>query len=129
VTLDGFEKMKSNRESVTMIPFHGQAEGSLFRGIILPGGVDTQIHTTDGRTKLSARYMLEGEDCMGNHCRVFIENEGIDEGNGIITTPKILTDSPYLSRLETSCLRGTVSGEENGVLITIYEEEQHEKNS
>ncbi|MBV5122124.1 DUF3237 domain-containing protein [Bacillus halotolerans] len=42
-------------------------------GRILPGGADSQIIRADGRTDLSARYVIETAD----HELIYIENNGI----------------------------------------------------
>ena len=66
--------VKGRQMSVVMIPFTGVSEGPYFFGKTLGTGVDTQKIGKDGSFLLSARYMLEGEDCEGNACRIFIEN-------------------------------------------------------
>jgi hypothetical protein len=48
------------------------------KGIVLPGGVDSQIIRSDGRCELSARYGI----MMDDGCSIYIEN------NGIRTVPK-----------------------------------------
>lgn len=61
--------------AVVMVPFGGKAFGPYFSGDIIGTGVDSQ-RITRGGAQLSARYMLEGEDCEGEKCRIFIENSG-----------------------------------------------------
>lgn len=106
-----------------MILFSGHGTGSGFQGTILPGGVDTQQQ--DNKTlALSARYILEGTDGTGQKCRIFIENEGMADGNGNInqTIPKITTDSEALAWMETATLTGTITPWERGVVIHIFAE-------
>lgn len=112
---------------VGMILFTGTADHPNFRGEILPGGCDTQVCLGD-HVRLSARYMLEGVDCAGERCRIFIENNGriplppVDPVT--YTTPKITTDSKALAWMETANLSGTVCGEGAGrVLIRIFTKE------
>lgn len=105
-----------------MICFHGEAESRLFRGKVMPGGVDTQIRGIGEVNRVSARYILAGKDYTGEDCRIFIENNGVDPENGesIQTQPRIITDSVALSWLENADLNGTVS-EINGILYArIY---------
>ena len=105
-----------------MITFTGDADCPLFKGHILPGGVDTQT-IQPGLLTLSARYMLEGEDSHGTPCHVFIENNGSVEkvSQPMRTIPKITTDSPHLQWLEHASLYGTLEPNgENAVLIHIF---------
>ena len=102
---------------IVMIPFTGTVDGDLFRGKTVGTGVDTQKIEKDDSIMLSARYMLEGTDCAGNACRVFVENQG----NWTVGfTPNIVTDSPVLARWETARLYATADGIPEGVLIRIF---------
>lgn len=101
---------------VAMIPFSATATGEYFTGETLSVGVDTQITENDAFS-LSARYMLEGTDCSGNKCRVFIENNGTSLDN---CKPKIYTDSEELSFLENSELFANVECVEKGVIVKIF---------
>ncbi len=124
VDLDAVYEVQGKNSLARMIPFHGTAESEYFKGKILPGGTDTQRQYPDGTGTMSARYMLEGTDCAGKACRVFIQNEGVfgnvDEHGNMVTTPKIATDSEALKHFEDKELYGTVEGREGGVMIRIY---------
>lgn len=109
--------LQSSDSSVVMIPFSAEAEGKYFSGKTLMNGVDTQI-TAEGRFSLSARYMLEGTDCSGKKCRLFIENNGTSLDN---CRPKIFTDSSELAFLEKADLSAAAECVENGVIIHIYQ--------
>ena len=112
--------VKGQETTVVMSPFTGTADGPYFRGGTVGTGVDTQRIGKDGRTLLSARYMLEGTDAAGNACRIFIENQGSwQEG----FTPRIVTDSPLLKEWETAELTATVDGIPGGVLVRIFRKE------
>lgn len=91
-----------------MIAFSGEADGPYFSGKILPHGVDTQKSEAGKPLQLSARYMLEGIDCTGKQCCLFIENNGEEAGGQIVTKPRIYTDSESLSWMEGAALCGTV---------------------
>lgn len=56
----------------------GTISGPEINGVILPGGVDSQIIRPDGKCELSARYAVKLDDGAG----IYIEN------NGIRTVPK-----------------------------------------
>ena len=99
--------------------FGGFCNSPIFKGKIMEGGTDTQI--IRDVTYLSARYMLEGEDAVGNKCRLFIENNGVDRGTMIKSEPVIYTDSPALKWLETARLRGRVITENDMPVVVIYE--------
>lgn len=107
--------------SSRIILFTGDAYSKFFKGTVMPGAADTQI-ISNGITRLSARYILEGCDSSGNKCRIFIENNGTDN-NGVITTvPKLITDSPILKYFEDKALTGAVTADENGLIISIFYE-------
>lgn len=121
VKLTGFYEVKGSAGCAKMITFDGDVDCDNFRGMILPGGVDTQTIGDDGIIHLSARYILEGEDLTGESCKIFIENNGEVLPDGSIKTiPKILTNSNALKYLETEVLNGTVEGVVGGVVIHIY---------
>lgn len=121
VILDSLEEVHGHRGSVVFIPFHGTAEGPCFNGSVLPGGVDTQIQPEGMQKTLSARYILEGTDSSGTPCRIFIENNGTVPVSGTLhTVPRIITDSKELAWLEDAKLSGTVSPENEGVLISLF---------
>ncbi|GGN94803.1 DUF3237 family protein [Saccharibacillus kuerlensis] len=112
-------------DSVVMISFTGHATGKYFEGIILDGGVDTQIIGSSGeRHSLSARYMLRGKDYTGQPCEIYIENNGNMnkelKSAAFRTTPKIITNSKALSFLNQDLLIGEGLPAEAGVDIRIY---------
>ena len=103
---------------VNMVLFTGRCDCAFFRGEILSGGVDTQRYPADGPGGLSARYMLQGVDDQGTATRIFIENNGAFDDEGVCTTrPQILTDNPRLRWLEEVALTGRISGRPGGVRI------------
>ena len=83
---------------------------------ILSAQVDSQ-RITRGGAQLSARYMLEGEDCEGEKCRIFIENSGTAADNCM---PFIVTDSRALAFLEQVPLRSMIETTDNGLTVAIY---------
>jgi len=122
ITVNEVKEVIGAKGSVRMISFGGHVFSPLFNGNVIPVAVDTQIQYNTAAKKLSARYILEGKDISGNHCRIFIENNGIDNNGIIITTPIIITDSPQLQWLENAVLKGTVVSENNQLIVKIYEE-------
>ncbi len=110
---------------VTMIPFGGTVKGDIFNGVVLPGGVDTQVTNYNGINHMCARYMLKGTDSAGAECRIYIENNGwlrsVPE-MPFKTIPVFYTDStalaPYLHRNK---FRGEGSASRGGVLISFFE--------
>ena len=109
VQITGATRVQGAHGEANLVSFTGQAEGPLFRGDILPGGVDTQ-RREEGRFTLSARYLLEGTDAEGHPGRIFIENNGetTDLAAPMTTRPCVRTDCPSLQWLETADLRGTL---------------------
>ena len=116
VTILDAVDVEGARQKVVMIPFTAEAEGPYFTGKTTGPCVDTQRIDREGKTHLSARYMLEGRDAAGNMCRVFVENQGTWE-TGFV--PTIVTDSPLLADWETAALKATVEGVPGGVLVRI----------
>jgi hypothetical protein len=119
------ELRNSDYDSVVMISFTGTVTGKYFEGIVLDGGVDTQIIEKFGdRHSLSARYMLQGIDFTGQTCKIYIENNGVINQKlevGLFhTSPKMITDSKALSFLHGDILIGEGHSTESGVDITIF---------
>ncbi|MCR5671406.1 MAG: DUF3237 domain-containing protein [Butyrivibrio sp.] len=126
VNLKEIIEVKGGEQTARMILFDGKCDSPAFKGIILPGGVDTQIETgetdEDIVTSLSARYIMDGTDSAGEKCRIFIENNGTGKrGDEVIAYPKITTDSKALSYLEKADLVSKVEGRPGGVIIHIFE--------
>lgn len=101
----GVVELDSPAGKVKMLPFAGTAEGEIFRGVVIPCGVDTQVTNRCGVRNMSARYMLAGEDKEGKFCHIYVDNEGWFTSGGQVpkpfqTVPTFLTDSkclaPYL---------------------------------
>lgn len=122
VNLEDVMAVEGTVRDVIMISFSGEAQGPYFNGRILPHGVDTQKRKKGGKTKLSARYMLEGTDDTQTPCHIFIENNGVEEPDGVMRLhPEISTDSASLAWMEEEPLTGTVEGAGEGkVIIRIY---------
>ena len=112
--------VKGGKKDIVMVPFGGEAGGSLFHGRVIGTGVDTQT-VVNGKATLSARYMLEGTDAEGNPCRIYIENQGNME-TGL--RPMIVTDSPLLREWEESELFSTVESAPGGVTLKIFRKRQ-----
>ncbi len=123
VVLDGFNEVKGENASACMILFHGRLDCDFFHGEILPGGVDTQVEDAEGHRTLSARYILKGNDEIGNECSIFVENNGmVEKGKEISTNPRFITDSPALKWLEEKEFTGKIfSKSEKEIEIRIYE--------
>ncbi|MBR1392696.1 MAG: DUF3237 domain-containing protein [Ruminococcus sp.] len=116
VDISGCFEVSSGADTVRLLPFTGHCDGGVFRGDILPGGVDTQ-RSRSGQGGLSARYMLEGEDYTGQPCRIFIENEA--PIGAPFTRPRVITDSKALGWLNTSRLAGRLLDENGSLTIEI----------
>lgn len=122
VILEKFQEVEGSECTVRMILFGGECHSDFFTGSILEGGIDVQRIYKDGNGVVSARYMMEGMDCSGKKCRLFIENNGeVIQGEIQKTYPKIITDSENLKWLEHASLYGMVTAQKEAVLIRIYE--------
>ncbi|MBR1572282.1 MAG: DUF3237 domain-containing protein [Lachnospiraceae bacterium] len=109
--------VKGKTMDICMIDFTGTTQGPHFTGKVIGTGVDTQKIRPGQPMFLSARYMLEGDDAVGNPCKIFIENNGDDFDN---CKPMIITDSPLLQEWEEAELKATVTPVDRGVTINIY---------
>lgn len=119
-------ELESETGKVRMIPFCGKAEGPLFRGIIEPCGVDTQITNAADVRYMSARYMLTGEDHTGAPCRIYVQNEGwFTDGarpKPWRSVPTFLTDSKALAPvLHRRNFIGEGLRDDEGMHIRFYE--------
>ena len=74
VDRDAIVEFESELGRVKMIPFKGTVDCPLFKGIIEPCGVDTQVTNQNDVRHMSARYMLTGKDADGADCHIYIEN-------------------------------------------------------
>ena len=121
VELDACTAVTGTGERVNFLRFHGTADSAYFHGDILPGGVDCQRQAEHEPMRLSARYVMEGVDCTGRACRVFIENNGREAAGGMRTVPEVVTDSEVLSGLTQGALYGEIDGKGDGAVeIRIY---------
>ena len=116
VNLTGFHEVVSEKGTIRMLPFDGMVDGPFFKGTILSGAADTQKGAPDGSGSLSARYVIEGVDCEGNPCKMFIENNAPFNAP---TVPDIVTDSPVLKWLETAELQGRLEFPDGKIEIVI----------
>lgn len=112
--------VEGHADKAVMLPFTGECDSLLFKGNILPGGVDTQRIYPEGSGTLSARYTMEGVDDQGQLCRLFIENAAVMDGDvEIVTYPVIRTDSESLRWLETADLTGRIEHCSDHIEIVI----------
>ena len=116
IDIGGSDAVESVDRSMSMIHFGASGEFENFNGKTVRDSVDTRLNFPDQVQSLSARYILEGTDKNGNPCRIYVENNGIDD-NGMVTEPTIITDCPEYAWIESAPLHGTVSW---GEKLTIH---------
>ena len=129
VTIDpsAIRAFRGDAGEVVSIPFGGTVSGPIFNGVICPGGVDTQRVNLSGIRHMSARYVLEGTDSNGEHCHIFVENNGWFDESGkpevpFKTVPTFVTDSKALAPyLHQNKFIGEGTPSEQGVIIRFYE--------
>lgn len=97
-----------NTGKASMIHFGGASDCANFKGKIVSDCVDTRLKFNGQIETLSARYILSGTDANGNPCKIYVENNGIDD-NGMVTEPTVITDNPDFAWVESAKLHGTVS--------------------
>ena len=111
---------------VRLIPFGGSVDCDLFRGIVEPCGVDTQITNQSEVRHMSARYVLTGKDADGQDCHIYVENNAwFTDGaqpKPFHTVPTFITDSKRLAPyLHTNQFIGEGLRDERGLWIRFYE--------
>lgn len=129
VDRDAIVEFESELGRVKMIPFKGTVDCPLFKGIIEPCGVDTQVTNQNDVRHMSARYMLTGKDADGADCHIYIENNAWftngEQPKPFRTVPTFYTDSkrlaPYLHRNQ---FVGEGLRDERGLWIRFYEIEE-----
>lgn len=125
VDFHSISQLEGDAGAAVMIPFGGTAQGEIFSGIVLPGGVDTQTVDVVGVRHMSARYMLEGQDNTGAACKIFIENNGHfpkDAPMPFQTVPTFRTDSKALAAyLHRSAFRGEGHADDGKLVIKFFE--------
>ena len=125
----GTVEFESEIGHVKMIPFTGTVDCPLFKGVLEPCGVDTQVTNQNDVRHMSARYMLTGRDCDNEPCHIYVENNawftGGERPQPFRTVPTFITDSkrlaPYLHRNQ---FVGEGSRDERGLWIRFYEVEK-----
>ncbi len=116
IDIGGSDSVTGNAGSATMIHFGGRGECHNFNGNVVADSVDTRLRFQGQIETLSARYILSGTDAKGRPCRIYVENNGIDD-NGMVTEPVIITDCKDYEWVESAPLHGTVSWEKG---LTIH---------
>ena len=114
---------------VKMIPFTGTVDCPLFKGVLAPCGVDTQVTDQNDVRHMSARYMLVGTDADGQECHIYVENNAFFTGGErprpFRTVPTFLTDSARLAPyLHANRFVGEGLRDERGLWIRFYELEE-----
>ena len=117
VKITGSNGVNSDVCGVNMISFTGSVESRWFSGETAGVGCDTQRYYPDGKTSLSARYLLKGRDCDGKNCSIFIENNGPSLD---MCTPVLVTDSEALSGWQEESLRAIVVPKDGGVDVNLF---------
>lgn len=69
--LVGQDEISGRRQLIPILS--GKLTGERFNGIVLPGGIDSQVIRPNGICELSARYAIQLDDGEG----IYIENNGI----------------------------------------------------
>lgn len=125
IDIGATDSVTGNGGNASMIHFNARGECENFNGKTVADSVDTRLKYPKMVETLSARYILEGTDAKGNPCRIYVENNGIDN-NGMVTEPIIITDCPDYAWIEEAPLHGTVSWEQ-GLTIHMLTTEDAQK--
>ena len=118
--------LQGENGEVLMIPFKGSVNSDIFKGIVEPCGVDTQVVNAARVRHMSARYMLTGTDADGNACHIYVENNGwfddLHKSMPFHTVPTFYTDSLKLAAyLHCNQFVGEGVDEADGLHIYFYE--------
>lgn len=96
--------------------FTGYCDNDLFKGSILPEGVDVQKQYGDEPAVLRAEYTLVGKDCEMNECTIHIVNQK----KGLRYKPTITTDSKALEYLNDLELTAALEDFPGGLTVRIF---------
>lgn len=131
VTLkDGdYEEVEGATCTVGMRYFTADVSGTYFNGKTLNAGSNVRKAYKDGTITDCAKFILAGEDDKGEDCRIFIQDEGVENEGNITSTPIIITDSESLEWMETADIQGrmTINAEGNRVVTYYWNESNTEK--
>lgn len=96
--------------------FTGYCESRIFKGTIIPEGVDKQTYKNGQRIGIRAEYTLEGLDEAKERCSLRIVNQwGTKDWHPVITT-----DSKRLSWLNDAELTAVLEGSSEGPTVRIF---------
>lgn len=96
--------------------FTGYCDNDLFKGSIVPEGVDVQKQYGNEPAILRAEYTLAGRDCEMNACTLHIVNQK----KGLRYKPTITTDSKALEYLNDMELTATLEDFPGGLTVRIF---------
>lgn len=96
--------------------FTGYCDTDIFKGCILPVGVDIQEQHKEEEKAVRADYTLVGIDASENTCSVHVVNQK----RGEYFKPVIETDSAELSFLSEADLTATLEGFPGGLTVRIF---------
>lgn len=96
--------------------FTGYCDNNLFKGCIVPEGVDVQKQYGDEPALLRAEYTLVGKDYEMNDCSIHIVNRK----EGLRYKPTITTDSKVLAYLNDLELTAALEGFPGGLTVRIF---------
>ena len=124
--------MQGENAEVLMVPFKGSVDCDIFRGIVEPCGVDTQIVNAAGVRHMSARYLMTGTDAEGQPCHIYVENNGwFDDASKTMpfhTVPTFYTDSRALAHyLHRNQFVGEGHDMADGLHILFFEIEKDKR--
>lgn len=110
---------------VQMVLLSGEFTCEYGKGIILQGGVDTQVYEKGQPGKTFARFILQGMTSTGTVFHIYLQNNGEFKENDAVqvTWPKIRTDLPGLKWAEDADLIGNMMPiDEETTALYIYTE-------
>ncbi|MCM1258740.1 MAG: alpha/beta hydrolase [Roseburia sp.] len=96
--------------------FTGYCDNKLFKGCVMPEGIDVQKKYGNDPEILNAKYTLIGIDKDKNKCSIHIENQK----NGTKFKPVIQTDSKALAYLTKLDLTASLEGFPGGLTVRIF---------
>jgi hypothetical protein len=134
ITIDRSQitSLETPTAKVRFIPFGGTVDSPYFRGRVMPGAADVQVTDASGVRHMCAKYIFEGTDAEGKHCRLYVENNGYFPKDAVKkdhfdATPKFITDSEYLNEiLSRPVFRSEGWSHAKGVDIMIFDETKEE---
>lgn len=110
------EELPEQEKKIVKVYFSGYCESKLFKGTIIPEGVDSQVYEKDSLKSMTAEYSFVGIDSEGKQCSLHVINRWGEKD----WKPVIKTDSDALKWLNGADLTAVLEHGAEGPTVRIF---------